>query len=636
MVILILGVAALVGVKAVLPKLDDGSKQMVYLTDERLYYLKDMNKPDKAVEVDRVRNLDGIYNVSFSEDGTYLYYYSEVDTDDDVYTLSRIKVSKLKPNKNHDKYIEEVAADVKYYGLGNKNTIYYEDRKGRLICNKNGKETELVRDAYRYYLNEDKNVIYYVTRDDDQYEVGSVNISNGKDTVIDSGIDYVETVTEEGLFVYNKDDDLYVVWDTKDPVCIAKGISDILYVDDESGTVYYEYQIEEEKMLYDYVNDTYATEDDKIKEPEVRDGLVEISESEAFDAVMTDSMREEYLTGKKKDKKQYYDNLSYDEDMQMYYDFGVSTYDSYYYDDTAQKWYRYDESKYDEAYEKYASVEDRIELREELKNNTHTIYENKVCSASIKQSERVLCDGVQNVLVSSEGKLLLYGKIADELAKINMDDIEDADDVEAYLNETQSEATDLYYILNSGEEQKLELDGSVFISSVDGSNVVFSKYDDDKMALYLSQIKGDKLSTPTEVEKDVLYGASLWMNGVLYYYINYDSDDDVADICTYKDGKSSTIKKNVSISTRVSSDDRLVENDKDLKLYDMSGNETRVAKDVSSFSYLSRKQILYMSDDDLFLYTGSDQNIKIAKNVDSYITYLELQMKQEDLHGIVY
>lgn len=52
--------------------------------------------------------------------------------------------------------------------------------------------------------------------------------------------------------------------------------------------------------------------------------------------------------------------------------------------------------------------------------------------------------------------------------------------------------------------------------------------------------------------------------------------------------------------------------------------------------YLSRKLILFLSEDDLFLYTGSDENKKIAKNVDSFLTYLELQEKQEELNGIVY
>lgn len=635
-------IVALVGIAAValvavlvafviVPLFTDETNQMVYVKDETLYYLKDMSKPDKAIEVEDLENMSYLEGAQFSEDGKYLYFYSELDTDDYTYTLNRIKLSKLKENGNHYKYIEEISTDVFSYVLSDKGTVYYIDEHNTLIQYDDGKERDLIKDVWSYKINEKNKRIYYCVADDDEeMELGYVETKTGKEVEIDSDVYDVYDFNKDGTFIYTKvnddgDKDIYVATSSNEPVCVAEDINTILDVDLKTGTVYYDYAKEEEKVLYDFVNDTAAAEDAGVKEPEYKDALVPITEDEAFQAVMTDYMREEYLTGKKKDKKKYYNNLSYNEDVGMLYDYGVGDYSGdYYYDEAASQWYKYDEDTNTALWDAYYAVEDRLYLREYLQEETYTQITYKVCCASATQKEKVICEDVAGQSVDASRKLVMYNKVDTDMEKPDIKSFSYTSDMIDYLDNNLINYKENYYVIGSGSEQKLDLEEDVItVSSKGDSNVAFVTMKEDKYSLYHSQISEGKLSSPKEVTDDCANGEFLWLDNVLYYFTDLGNND-VADICKYENGKSTKIKKNVSLNMKVAKDSRLIElDDGTLKLYDMSGEETKVSGDVDSYSYLSKDQILYMSDEDLYLYTPKDSKLKIAKDVDGYVTCAE-------------
>ena len=632
-VVVFLGVAAFIGFKVILPAVSNNSNQMVYLKDNKLYYLKDMSNPDKAIEVDTIRDMDYLVGAEFSEDGKYLYYYSEEH--DNGYALNRIKISKLKANRSSEKYIEEIASNVKNYYLSSNNTLYYRDKKNQLIRYKNGKEMDLKKDVEQFYISKDNKTLYYESGEQNDYEIGSIDLSKGTDTKIDSDIADVYLIDTEGFFVYTKNqkddtEDLYVTDANQEPFCLAEGILEVLDVDTASGTVYYEYGFNTEKSLYDYVNDTENDSDSEVKEPEIKDALTEVSEDDVFNAVMDDSDKEKYLTGKKKDKKKYYNKLPFDEEYQMYFAFGIDTFDAYYYDKSTKKWFVYDEDKYEAAYEQYMENASRADLRQQLKEATYSFLTGKICSASESQAEKVLCEDVSNLSwIAADENIIIYEKRENEIEKINLDDVEFPSDVYEYLDAQQQ---DTYYVIGSGPEQKLDIEDNVYVSSCDGSAITLFARDDNN-TLYYGNLSGDASGTFDKIDDDVVEGSATWVDHVLYYLKDMSSDGE-ATICKFEDGNSTVIRKDVHSVISVTSDSELLEYSDELKLYDMSGGDTEIAKDVDSYTYLSKNKILYMSNDDLYLYTPSEDKLKIAKNVLGYSTYSEQWGESELVYGI--
>lgn len=641
-VVLALVLAIFLGVKVIGPMLDDGSKQMIYLEDDELYYLKNMNKPDKAIEVDRLYDMKYLTGAQFSEDGKYLYYYSECD-DDYNFTLNRVKLSKLKANSKNDKYVEEIASDVQSYILSDNNVIYYLDDNNSLIQYKNGKEKILEKEVGAYTFSEDNSKIFYTIEDDDELTFCSVNVSNGKTKEMDDGIAEFNSFGIGKYYIYTKSagdetSDVYVTDGAKEPVCVAKDVYAILNADTDTGLVYYETEETVEKKLYDFVNDTAAEEDAKIKEPERKDALVEVSEDKALETCISEYMKDEYMTGKAKDLQKYYDNLSYDEDMQMYYDYSKETYDDYYYDATAKKWYVYDSDVYDEAWDKFSAIEDRVELREDLQEETYTSRSYTVYSASMSQKEKEICSGVESVSVDIENKLVMYSKISDEAAKLDIMDIEYVGDVTEYLDEAGSASGEKYYKIGDSDEQSLDLDGNVYVvDSSEKGKIILAQYKeaaDENCALVYMEVAGGKLANGKEITDESYSGSCRWVNGVLYYLEEYDEDKEVATLCEYKNGKSKVVLEDVSPYVSVTTDSRILEWKDDLALYDMSGESVKIANDVQSYSYLAKDKIVYIANDDLYLYTGSKEEVRIAKDVSGYVIYVEQCGEDEKEYSI--
>lgn len=693
-------------------------RQMVYLEDEKLYYLKDMLKPDKAIQVARVIDMTELTGATFSSDGKYLYYYSDVDKKtvnayDDYdeeyydyeqysYTLSRVKISKLSEKGSHDKYIERIAEGVTDYCLEDDGIIYYTDYKDRIVRYEDGKETDLKKGVKEYHVDKENNILYYSEavpqgyEEDDLFSIGYVNMETGEDVQIDKDINEIESFSDKGYYVYWKhgdgqpssydeeedaeesDDydevdgvpdtdveepyvaetvsegessgDIYVADGVNDPVRIAKDACSIISVNDD-GMVYYDYQQKRHKMLYEFVNDTHAEEDAGIKEPEVRDCLIPMEEDEVLNIIMTDEMKEEYLTGKKKDKKRFYEGRGangflYDEGSGLQYrynyDEATDTDNIYYYDEEENQWYIFDQNKNEEMEYAYESSIDRIELRRYLKTTGLYTNEFKVCCASASSDEEVVVERVADDLSAMDGRLLIYGKDIAGSTKADIDSLVDMwmgegdgdiSVIYGFLQEGSSEGVENYYKIDRGEEQKLEIDGDVYVSSYKDNSVVFAEMIGEKYNLYYSEIVDNSLSEFKKLADNSDTDASKWIGGAVYYYDGSESDK-TATLCKYENGENSVVRENAVLSLGITSDSMLILHDTDLEMYDMSGQTTRIARDVSDYTYLSKELILYTSEGDLYLYTPDDSKLKIAKDINGYLIYMVQEKDNEKVYKV--
>ncbi len=700
----------------------DTSRQMVYLENEKLYYLKDMTKPDKAIQVARIMDMEELEGAAFDSDGKYLYYYSDVNKktvkayDDDEeeyyeyeeysYTLSRIKVSKLKENGSHDKYVERIADGVTEYHLEDNGVIYYTDYKNRIIRYEDGKETDLKKDVKEYHIDEEKNVMFYSEAvsqgydEDDLYSIGYVNMETGEDVQIDKDINNIYSFSDKGYYVYwkhgenqsashyNDDDydedvydqsedldeingasdeiadadveedyvaesvyegdsggDIYVADGLNEPVRIAKDAYTILSVNDD-GVVYYEYEKNRQRRLYEFVNDTHAEEDEGYKEPEVRDCLVPMSEDEVFAIIMTDGMKEEYLTGKKKDKNKFYDMLEYDDVTELYY-YCEYFYDMeseedetfYYYDKDEKQWYLYDTNKYEELESAYEDAFDRIELRRYLKTQSLNSYEYDVCRASASLDEEIVAERVSDASVDMDGKVIMYSRENAETSKTDIESLLDtwfgreSTGVYDFLQNKYSGRYERYYRIDLGEEQKSEDYGDIYVSSFNDNSVVFAQMDGEKYNLYYSEITDGSLTEFKQITDDSYADGSIWIDGTLYYYENNDTAKTIS-LCKYENGESTVVRENTGFSLGITSDSMLIQKDTDLEMYDMSGQTIRIARDVSDYTYLSRNLILYTSDGDLYLYTPDDSKLKVTNDISGYLIYMEQKGEREKVYKV--
>lgn len=638
-VLVVIGLAVLIGIKVVIPMLDKGEKQMVYMEDGDLYYLKDMTKPDKAIKVDSTRDMS-YAAAKFSEDGKYLYYYSEYDDSNYTYTLNCVKLSKLKKSGDNDKYIEKIASDVESYEIADSGAVYYLDSDRKLIEYKNGKEKALQKHVDSYVFSKDQSMIYCDVSDGSDSSSGElcvVDIAKGESKTIDDEIDgFSLFYSSNDFIVYYKytgdaeyeEMDVYAVKGDKEPVCVVEDAWYVLEVDAENETIYYEKKNSSDKTLYDFVNDSKATEDEGVTEPVLRDALVEVSEDDALNACLSEYEQEEYLTGKKKDLKKYYEQMYYDDSEDLYYDYSEDYYDTYYYDEGSSKWYMYDSDLYDEKYDAYYAVADRINLRESLQESVYTVNEYDLYSVSLDQKAKEICTGASSISVSAKDKLAIYKKAGENIEKKDITEIESTGDIYDYLDTQYQESKTTYYRIGTGEEQVLEVEGDVYVADNSGDGkLVLSGYDStgenyDEYIYYYCEVGDKKLSKLEQITDEGYGGAVKWLDGTLYYLSEYDSEEAVADVYRYKNGKSEKVLEEVSTTVAITEDGNYITSDGDLLLYNSSGKDERIAKDVLGYSYLAKDKIVYTADDDLYLFDGKEE-IRIVKDVQGYVIYIQ-------------
>lgn len=641
----ILIVLIVIGIFVVKPLLDDGSKQLVYMDDGDIYYLKDMSKPDEAILVD---DTDYTYlDAWFSDDGKYLYYYSKMKNS----TVNRIAVSKIKSNSKHSgKYIEKIGSDMERLSFIDDKKFLYIDDKERLVLNDKGEEDTIAKDVRDFSLSEDKKTVYYLIYEDNEFCY--MDLSNLKEVVIDE----VNYLCGDGLqnngkyFFYMKDyneesetGDLYSVKGKEAPQKIDEDVYSVKRQNAETGKVYYYKRNEETKKYIDYIDDDSSQSDATATEPQVRDFLTETNES----TVMKDCLDEEdykyYSDSENKEDFYYYCLNYYDEEL-YYIDSDDNT---YYCDYDAEnengykkaKWYIYDSTAASKKWEDYYAVERRQVYREWMKEQEYTYQSYDLYSGSSSKDAKLICEGVDRSSVHISGKydIAFYGKLNKDIDKVKLTEFVEEDDYSYnfydYLNEHLGVSDGVCYYYASGKENTLDVDGLVKTLKGGSNNKIAFVTESDDKTLYCTTVSNGVLSEIKKVDELDSSDSFAWVGADLYYYAELDGSDSVLNV--YQNGKSKKVADDIPSSICLTKNGTII-NREDYDLVLVNGEKrTKIDRNVDMYSYINEKCILYSRKGDLYLYNGSDESIRIARDIGyNYISFAESTGQQEKTYYI--
>ncbi len=271
-------------------------KKPAYVVMSDGYYelIKNIKKGD-SVEIAKCKSDDDYRGyVAFSKDGKYIYYITKFDYSTETGTLNRAEYGKLKEDSSkNDKYIVEIAKNVRPYSLTvlDDNSVLYRDDENTLYhFTKKDEEVKIAKDVYNYKTDGDK-IIYFegdetVVSDEYggeyteyEYTLYSSTLKNPDDKEkIASDISTITKIVDvENVFYTTKDDGEYTTYlagASKEPQEVG-GLTSIVdeTYDEEYNIESLVLLIENEKdvSLYDFVKDSYAAEDAKIKQPKQED-----------------------------------------------------------------------------------------------------------------------------------------------------------------------------------------------------------------------------------------------------------------------------------------------------------------------------------------------------------------------------
>lgn len=643
--VVVLAVFVVIGIFVVGPLLDDGTKQLVYLDDGDIYYLKDMSKPDKAILVDDTDY--GYLTAWFSEDGKYLYYYSKMKNS----TVNRIAVSKIKSNSKHSgKYIEKIGSDMGWHSFIDDKKFLYIDDKERLVLNDKGEEDTIAKDVSDFSLSEDKKTVYYLTYEDNEFCY--MDLSNLKEVVIDE----VNYLCGDGLqnngkyFFYMKDyneesetGDLYSVKGKEAPQKIDEDVYSVRSQNAETGKVYYYKRNEETKKYIDYIDDDSSQSDATATEPQVRDFLTETNES----TVMKDCLdKEDYKYYSDSENKEYfYYWLNYDDESELYY---ISSDDnSYYCDYNAEKengykkakWYIYDSKAASKKWEDYYAVERRQEYREWMKEQEYTYQSYDLYSGSSSKDAKLICEGVDrsSVHISAKYDIAFYGKVNKDINKVKLTEFVEEDDYSYnfydYLNENLGVSDGVCYYYTTGKEKTLDADGLVRTLKVGSGNKIAFVTNSGDATLYYATVSDGAVNGMKKVDELDSADSFAWVGTNLYYYAKLDGSDSVLNV--YQNGKSKKVADDITNGVWVTRNGIVINKDDDDLVLVNGEKRTKIDRNVDSYTYINEKCILYSRKGDLYLYNGSDESIRIARDIGyNYISYAVSSGKDENTYYI--
>lgn len=621
-----------------LPGKTSAGKQLVYVKDEKLYYVENVKKNKEPVEICRLdyeEDAEWVYRwsggVKLSEDGKYIYFLDRVD-ENGMGELCRIKTSKVSKNENkNEKNIEELDSKVADYKIleDSKEVIYMRD--GNRLMYLADRQEDVEKDVAEYSLCGNKIVYTKVQKQksdeyDDLYTVYAYDLKTGNTEELEDDISEI-CITENSNFIVcqkNEEDGFGTIY-----VLNAKGDSEVIAKDadyygssilTEGKSFYYRERQARKVSLYDCVNDSFAQKDSGIKEPDYKDYLKETTAANA----MSEWDFDYYVVRYPEEQDDFINWLYYNDEMQMYSYYNDDDDKTYYYDELLDKWFDFKTDNYDADYEAYKEAESRINLREELKAEKFETVSYDVYYYEAGKEPVLVLEDIDTCNIDAEKQCLLYTKAEEIQGNIPMEEIYNASDLINRL-ETDEDAlaASQYYCKWGQAEGELEIKGTNFSYDVsdDGKTLMLEDGSEDRI-LTLYEKKGSEIEKVEEIAEDAALAG--WTDDCCYYYENVDAEDNIGDLCYYKNGKTTRLCRNVYMSVKLYPDGNYIaysdynpEKGGELKCYNAKGDDTRVAYDVTAYRYLDDKCIVYLSDGDLYVYTGKDER-KIDRNVIGY------------------
>ena len=612
--------------------------------DSRVFYMKDYeltaitdikaSNPEN-VQIADIRNGENVgndYLAELSEDGSYLYYFSDVDSEGETGTLCRIPTGKVKKKESaNEKLVEEIDSkvNIQSYTILEDNSVIYI-RKSDELTWYNGSESYDLGDCgdSDYQVTDDGKYVVYL---DDDTLVATEISKKAVTTEIDDDVESLLSVGNKDFILYEQKHgedriSLCVAEIGKDPKVIADDIYDYFGVDTDSKSFYYTIAEEKEYSLYDYVVDSYANEDAKAVEPKARDYMDKVKASEAI----CEYDQEYYSNFEEFEEEElYYYNESYE--LWEYWNYDNSCY--YYYDKDEEQWYSSPDSEaLNEAWSKYDDVAERISLRKDLKEESITENYYKLYYYENGKSKEV-CTEV-NSIAGTDGNATIYTKanVGDKPeAQYHIDEISDTYELRDEIESSDGDDTDsAYYFCNAGagecEIEGLELDTvyGLLMSENGKTAFIYGDFDDSEYTYTVLSytVSSSGLGKGNEVSGEC-YLLKVIDNEFYYYE---DVDGDMGTLYVYNGSKSYLVAENICTSDVCVADDGSVigyssydDDSGELAVYDKDGKDQSVAKDVESFTYLGKNCYLLMKDGDLYYMDKKGNEKRLARDVSYYL-----------------
>lgn len=617
---------------------DSNEKKLVYEQDGVLYYVPNMDKDADPVEIDETRDDNG-WLYEFSPSGKYLYYRETGDRS----TLCRVELAKLKADsKNNSNYIQEIDTKVEDYVLMDDERLIYRDTDNTLYYYDGKEESDIDDDVTDYYYNAD--TIYYnvYDEDDDDPSYYYYDTASGDGDCIIKDAYVLNFDYETGNCYVEDGDEIYLVNKDGEEERVLNGVDSVVDASVKHKRIYFIRERSIEKTLYDFVDDSYASDDAAIGgEPSATDYLTEVPESTALSEVA-----QNFLAEFPEDRYSYLADRTYWSDTLQMNEYYNEDDDQNYYFDVApakEKWYTCDWDSYYNDLNAYQSAEERDELRSALKDETYTWNYADLYVWNQGSDEQELVESIDSVSlgVDNDHQILYYRKAASDDGalsnKISIDNVYNTESVREWLNadygyddsdedyddeESDTQPDETYYVMVGTKEQEMDINVDGMQVSENGKTAIIWVNEDGDSAIYDYDVTADGLNEAGEINGDVFRGS--WV-GDSYYYMT--DDDEYGDLCVYKNQKSTTLAKNISAyQFNVYADGNVCAykdyEDMDLRLFDSNGTDTKIGKDVQNYSYINANRIVYEKNDNLYVYNGKDEDRRIVRNLSEDDGYL--------------
>ncbi|MCD8382107.1 MAG: zinc-ribbon domain-containing protein [Clostridiales bacterium] len=652
-------VAVVFGVRALFSVIGNSSNAYVYLSDGDYELITDLSKGD-IIEIASSRS-EYTYSslLSFSPDGKYVYYYTKYDSSNRTGTLCRAEYGKLKSDSSkNDDYIVTIASNV---ALGfqciDDETVIYKNGDDTLYYYDGSDVTQLAKSVNEFYTEGTERVVYTTGTYDEGYTLYGVDVTD-PDSKVKLASNYAGLYIAEDFdnIYYTKTDSdynamLYVVGFDKDSEQIGKNVN-ILELDD--GTVYFTAESGETLSLYDYVDDTYASHDEGVTEPDKDDYLIptysynqlSVSDNEDdYDEIYTSCSKTVYFfhtaiknktsssyTLAQEFTEKYLDSENSDgyfvvtetikKELQEMCDEYGQGYDNEWLEFCFSKeedGTEVDEDAYYAAYSAYEEAADRIYIRETLQNSENdyalkTLY----CYADGK-----LTAVAENVLSTKYCNGAVLYNTADMVTEtVSMTSVYSISDVTALFAIDYSAEN---YLLCYGTTTPAQVSASAaedmddayydsgYISLLVIGSGVYMTSDED---IYFAEISNNTLGEFTFVSDDA-YVLMYDDSGIYYECGGYSSNSGYyIDLYKCVGGEDELVARDILENEICIYEDETVLAYTDytsygyeLTIFDAKGEKAIIADDVSFYLRCADGTVLYISDGDLYSYDDGERTL---------------------------
>lgn len=526
-VVVILAGAGIFGYSFISDKFSSGSgyedHPIVYAKDD-LIYMRSVNKKE-AFPLTETDGYDDLYDddyyykdddygftnelIQVSEDGKLIFFADDISNGEYKLYYRNTK-QKVPRGKNADEKGIRLASGVTNFKISPKGDLVIYRKGDRLYISDLKDEKSVSNDVTTFNLSDDGQKIIFRKSGGNLYICG-VNAKDSPEK-IDSDIDSVVSASNEYKTIYyRKDDSLYCKELGKDKVKVISDISGITRIGD---TYFVTKENETEKKFKDLFDDDCAAKDAEMERPEYSD--FETQNEDGYTQTDYDAYREAYNEYRKKEAR---------DDVRKYYSNNSQTVKTY----TLYKVSGAEATETDSGLlEGYIS--NRI-IEKQSDNNSKIKLSDITSTSDARNKVNSLKNNVETtayILKSDGSEIPINDYDSDDITNITVSDdekylycIEDPDsNYKGTLNR--------YVITNSGLDSK-------------------EKIYDDVSGYFLTEnavliYSGDKeLGIYDKGKYTFLSDSSNWRyhydNGVLYYYDQYSSSNEIGNLMRYENGK---------------------------------------------------------------------------------------------------